>query len=165
MRPLADVVASPSGFDSLSNYVGQTEFPGWDCFLTQNRESSVLETCNFAEGLKALGGESDDVHVHRFGHWACGWWEALAVKQGTAAHTLAVEMEARLADYLVLDEEAFSQAEQEEADLIWRDCYDVPQRIAYIRQFRQQFEFHDWADLRACIRGDYFAGYASELIS
>ena len=164
MRSLTSVVERPSAFDSFANYAGQTDFAGWDCLLTRNRDSDVLTECNFAVALERLGGEGDDVQVYRFGHWACGWWEALAVRQGTAAHARATEIAERLADYPVLDDDAYSAAEQEAADQIWRDCYSPKERIAYIRRHRSQFEPNDWRDLRACVRGEYFGGYASELV-
>ena len=160
MRALEQVVASPSAFDSLSNYVGQSQFPGWDCLLIRNRDSDVLSECNFAVALEQLGGESDSVQIHRFGHWACGWWEALAVQQGTPAHATATAIAEQLEDYPVLDDDAFSEAEQIAADQIWANCYSPAERIKYIRDHRRRFEFHDWADMRSCVRGEYFAGYA-----
>ena len=54
--------------------------------------------------------------------------------------------------------------EQVAADETWKNCYDEKERIAYIRKFHYQFDFRDFADLLACVRGKYFAGYASELI-
>lgn len=38
------------------------------------------------------------------------------------------------------------------------------ERVEYIRKHRSQFEFRDFADMLGCVRGKYFAGYASELI-
>jgi hypothetical protein len=65
----------------------------------------------------------------------------------------------------VLNEEDYSEEEQEEAEVIWRECYQPQDRIAYIRKYRNQFDFSDFADLLGCVRGNYFAGYASELIN
>jgi hypothetical protein len=39
------------------------------------------------------------------------------------------------------------------------------ERIAYIRKHRSEFEFADLRDMLSCVRGNYFAGYASELIA
>lgn len=163
MESLYKVAASPTPFDSYANFMGHRPDQDWDCLLTQTRDSGPLERSNFASALRILGGESDDVIVHRYGHWGCGWWEALAVKQGTHAHETATEIDNALADYPVVDDEHHSQLEQEEADLIWRTCYDAKDRIAYIRAHRSQFEFSDWPTVRATVRGDYFTGYASEL--
>ena len=44
-------------------------------------------------------------------------------------------------------------------------AYDDASRLEYVRKYRDQFEFNDYADLIGCIRGRYFAGYASELLN
>lgn len=164
MKTLKDVVKNPSGWDSFANYIGPTEFGEFDCLLTQNRDSDVLQRSNFKSALKKLGGEGDNVEIHRFGHWACGWWEVLAVKRGTPQHAIALQIEEKMEDYPVVDDEDFSREEQDEAELVWRDCYSDRDRIEYIREHRSQFDFHSFADLLGCVRGRYFAGYASELI-
>ena len=38
-------------------------------------------------------------------------------------------------------------------------------RINYIRENRSQFEFYNFEDLMCCVRGEYFAGYANELLN
>jgi hypothetical protein len=131
----------------------------------QHRDSDALTRSNFICMLKALGGESDTVIVVCENHWAVGWVEWIAIHQDDEkALTIADEIDAALSDYPVLDEEHFSQLEQEEADQVWANCYNEKDRIAYIRKFRGQFDFHDWREVRAVVRGDYFIGYASELI-
>ena len=120
MQTLNQLVANPSGWDSLSNYSGETEFGAFDALLTQNRDSGKLTRSNFEVALKALGGESDNVEVHRFGHWACGWWEVIAVKRGTPEYRIAEDIEASLSDYPVLDDEHYSQLEWNEAGEFWQ---------------------------------------------
>lgn len=70
----------------------------------------------------------------------------------------------KLDGYPVLDEFDFSEREMTAANDIWRDCYRPKERVEYIRKHRSQFEFRDWLDMLGCVRGNYFAGYASELI-
>jgi hypothetical protein len=164
LRPLREIVSNPSGWDSLSNYLGDIPEPELLCVVTRNRDANCLTESNFACALRELGGEGENVEVHRFGHWACGWWEALAVRAGTPEADKAEGIAKRLADYPVLDEEDWSQREDEAAQGIWRDCYDTKERASYIRKNRDQFEFHSFSELRAVVRGDYFNGYASELI-
>lgn len=165
MKKLIEIVSRPSGFDSLSNYCGQTEFGDFHSLLTQNRDSDCLIRSNFRSALKELGGESENVVIHRFGHWSCGWWESLAVKSSTPEFAIAEKIESRLADYPVVDEDDFSELETNEANEVWRDCYRPKERVAYIRKHQSQFEFHGLADLLACVRGKFFAGYASELLN
>ncbi len=164
MRTLNQVVERPSALDSRANYIGQSDFPEWDCLLTQNRDSDCLSRSNFRSALKELGGESDNVEIHRFNHWACGWWEALAVKQNTDEHKIAMQIESRIENYPVVDENDYSELELSEANDIWRDCYNSKERVEYIRKHRSQFDFRDFQDLLGCVRGNYFAGYASELL-
>jgi len=164
LTPLRDVVKNPSGWDSLDNYAGMIPEPEWLCVLTRNRDSDELTESNWRCALEQLGGESDNVTIDRFGHWGCGWWEALSVKAGSPQHRIAQEIQSSLSDYPVLDEEDFCNLEQEEADRVWRDCYNDRERIEYIREHRDWFTFHSFADLLGNARGKYFAGYASELL-
>lgn len=80
MRTLRAVVERPSAIDSYANYMGERPEPEWYCLLTQTRDSGCLERSNFAVALEQLGGEGENVTIERYGHWACGWWEALAVR-------------------------------------------------------------------------------------
>ena len=61
--------------------------------------------------------------------------------------------------------DCLDKVESEEAERIWRDCYDASQRIEYIRDHSSQFEFRSFADMLSCVRGNHFAGYASELLA
>jgi hypothetical protein len=132
----------------------------------QHRDSDALTRSNFRVMLKALGGESDTVRVVREGHWAVGWVEWIAIHESDAKSLeIADELKASLEDYPVLSDDDFSELEMEEANEVWANCYDAAERVAYIRKFRSQFQFHDFGDLLGCVRGKYFAGYASELLA
>jgi hypothetical protein len=156
------------------SYMG-AEWPEYFYFLGQNRDSNALTRSNFRCGLAALeklpafspeDGETESRFVIREGHWACGWVEWVAIHNSDVeALKAADEMAAGLDSYPVLNESDFSDLEQEEADQTWQNCYDVKERLAYVRKFRNQFEFRDLGDVLACIRGKYFAGYASELLA
>ena len=86
----------------------------------RNRDSGPLEESNFHVALEHLGGESDDVEVHRFGHWGVGWFEILLVRPDSHTARLAEEIESALAEYGVLDETDFSQRETECAAESWQ---------------------------------------------
>lgn len=147
-----------------SNYAGEV-WPAYYVFLGQHRDSGALDRANFDAGLKAIGGESETVIVVRESHWAVGWVEWIAIHQDDEkALGEASDIVAGLEDYPVVNEELLSEYEQTEADETWKGCYCPSERIEYIRAHRSQFEFHDFADLLGCVRGKYFAGYASELI-
>jgi hypothetical protein len=160
-----------------SNYMG-AQWPDYYVFLGQNRDSDALTRSNFRSALKAIGGENcsyqnegqdneqSDVIVVRESHWACGWVEWIGIHKDAASIIAeAEEIESALESYPVVNEEDLSELESEEANETWANCYSPSERIAYIRDHRSQFEFHDFADLLGCVRGKYFAGYASELLS
>lgn len=147
------------------NYAGEV-YPGEYVAYFQHRDSDCLTRSNFTCMLARLGGESETVSVIRTGHWAVGWTESILINVDDETRCkLADDLLEKLSDYPVLNEDHFSELEQEEATETWKNCYDPKERIEYIREHRSQFEFHNFADLMACIRGRYFAGYASELIS
>lgn len=160
----------PSAFDSRSNFMAfdaeaLDSIEDWLVLpCSRNRDSDVLSESNFACALESLGGEGKDVQVHRFGHWACGWYEIIVVRPDTKAAEHAEEIEAALSDYPILDESDYSERETEEAQRVWENCYTTKGRIEYIRENRSQFDFHDWRDLMGCVRGKWFNGYASELL-
>ncbi len=166
------------------DYAGAT-WEGWySAGFGQSRDSDVLERSNFhvasTELLKLaedaprheisaeLLEQLDDclsVQVVRENHWAVGWVEWIAVHgSNAAALECARELCASANNYPPLDESHWSQMEHEEAGEVWAKCYSVSERIEYIRAHRSQFEFNGFADLIGCVRGKYFAGYASELI-
>jgi hypothetical protein len=153
----------------------------WYAFLGRTRDSKELTESNFETGLAAVravaskepvtdetgeDSDMDTVQVVRENHWACGWVEWIAIHESdTAALMEAERLLARLENYPVLDEEDWSRREQESAEQIWRDCYSAKERVKYIREHRSQFEFQSLADALGCVRGRYFAGYASELLN
>ena len=139
---------------------------GWFVGLSQHRDSDALDRSNFRAALEALSGESETVQVVREGHWAVGWIEWIAI-EGSDLQALRTqyEIEGSLQHYPVLDEMDFSEEEAEEANEVWMNCYDERERIEYVRDNPDQFYFSSWSDLRNVIRGEYFTGYASELIA
>ena len=151
------------GFNPVGEYV----------LYSRNRDSDALENSNYVSMFKHLReaaealGAPNSVYDWRASHWACGWVEYLMLKPDAPESLLieAAEILNALSDYPVFDENHFSETEQSEANEIWRECYSVRERADYIRQNAYQFEFHGFADMRACLAGEYFAGYASELIA
>src|SRR5262245_45003542 len=146
-------------------YMGEEWYEYYGSGVGQHRDSNALDRSNFRAMLQALGGESDTVIVVREGHWAVGWVEWIAIHESDVeALREADKQMSRLENYPILDEEDFSNEEMEEANEIWKNCYRPGERVEYIREHRSQFEFHSFTDLRAVVRGEYFNGYANELI-
>lgn len=134
-----------------------------DCLSRANWQSVLdsLKDCPVADDEL----DSGDWETHSFNHWACGWFKILIARPGSLAEKILREIEKRLENYPVLDDDALSTLESEEADTIWRDCYNDKERIDYMRRYRSQFEAQSLADLLGCARGKYFLGYSSELVN
>lgn len=95
----------------------------------QNRDSDCLSESNFAQALEALGGESNTIEVHRFRHWACGWFEIILAHPDCALDV--AEIACALDGYPILNEEDYSRREHEAADQAWQDfaCRDTAREI------------------------------------
>lgn len=169
------------------NYCGAQWPDYYGAGFGQSRDSDCLEESNFATVIAALKELPPFVHpanapdapaeiavdneiesrfVVRESHWAVGWVEWIAIHESdTAALKLCDGLRESADDYPVLDENDFSNREQEAANTIWRDCYSQAERVKYVRAHRSQFNFRGLRDALACLRGDYFAGYASEILN
>lgn len=107
---------APTGFDRKGAFLDDDRQSWIVVPVSQTRDSGPLDQSNFASALAMLGGESDDVEVHRFGHWGPGWFEVIIVNPANAALVkIAESIESSLADYPVLDDQDHSRRE-------W-DCY------------------------------------------
>lgn len=152
------------------NYYGEV-WPNYYVFLTRHRDSDLLTECNFdvaMERLKALP-HADEYEnsriIVREGHFAVGWIEWIAIHaDDTDAIQAAEEMEKKIETCCILDEDRYCEMESREADRVWKENYNTKERIQYIRDHDNQFEFQSFADMRQCIKGEYFSGYACELI-
>ena len=87
--------------------------------VTQTRDSLAFDQSNFASALALLGGESDTLEVHRFGHWGPGWFEIILVHPSRESEVKAIED--RLENYPILDEEDLSQRESDATDEYWQN--------------------------------------------
>lgn len=100
----------PTCFDSAGAFLDDRQ--DWlVCPVSRTRDSGPFNESNFEAALKILGGESEEVEVHRFGHWGPGWFEIIIVAPGSEAAKKAEEIEASLENYPVLDDEDLSRRE------------------------------------------------------
>lgn len=126
------------------NYFGDY-YPDYYVGPSISRDSGALEQTNFEAALELLGGEgsgevrnpnydpnekgSDEsgnlyqdetipaVRVERFNHWAVGWVEQIFVhKDAEDKVAILQDIEDKLSDYPVLDDDAFSAKEYEEIE-------------------------------------------------
>jgi hypothetical protein len=148
-----------------NSYFGETWSDYYSSRVGRSRDSDCLKRSNFDCMLSALGGETETVMIVRESHWAVGWVEWIAIHQDDVeALRIADDIQKRLKDYPVINDSHLSELESQEADDVWQKCYNVAERIKYIRNNREQFEFQSLQDMLACVRGEYFARYVSELI-
>lgn len=94
---------------------------------TLSRDSAVLEESNWYAQLEMLGGESETVEIHRFGHWACGWFEIVLVHPDRALEL--EDIEAALHNYPILDEMDLSEREIQAAARVWEDDLRLSERV------------------------------------
>lgn len=108
---------APTGFDHKGLNGDRLDRNEWfvgPCML--DRDSSLLAQSNWCAliAILATEGQTDggDYEVHRFGHWACGWFEIVLIRPGTAACAAAERVQDALCDYAVLDDSDFSEREE-----------------------------------------------------
>jgi hypothetical protein len=141
----------------------------WAIVYTSNRDSGALERSNARVIAAALAPFEDAVSCSH-GHWAVGHVDGYEIcvydARGniTEAFRAYAELALAIEEYPILDESDFSEEEETEANETWKHCYKPSTRLDYIREHREQFEFRSFADMLGSVRGNYFGGYASELI-
>lgn len=124
----------PTGFDSKGAFLPERQT--WlVCPVMQTRDSATLAQSNFAVALRELGGESDTVEVHRFGHWGPGWYEIILIMPDSPAAKIAEEIETGLENYPVLDEDHWSTLEYEKAAEYWEHC-SVRERVEWCQRYK-----------------------------
>lgn len=110
-----------TAFDSRENYAGEDLSHMLQLGVMRHRDADCLSESNFAVALERLGGESETVQVHRFGHWAFGWYELILIDPSDARAVAEGEaIERAIADYPLLDEEDFSRREWDKACHTWK---------------------------------------------
>ncbi len=123
----------PTGFD---RHIEVDDIEDYIVVCGRNRDSNILENCNFEEILKYFGGESEEVQVHRFGHWGCGWFELLLVSP--KQEDKAAEVIAGLENYPIWDDEAYSLACAAEAEDTWANA-SMRDRMYYCQRVGVSF--------------------------
>lgn len=109
----------PTGFDCAG--LGCEDQQDWLVApVAQNRDSDCLTRSNWevvTADIEKAG--PDDCQIHRFGHWANGWFEIMLVRPDSPAAKCAEEWEAALSDYPVASDDHFSDLEYTETLAYW----------------------------------------------
>jgi len=114
---------APTGFDLKGlNCKEQQDWLVAPC--GNNRDADLLTQANWESQLESLLELEDPEtwQVCRFSHWGSGWFEIILVQPGSKAEELCSKLEAKLADYPVLDEDHFSKVQWEDAVAIWEQA-------------------------------------------
>ena len=140
----------PTQFDSTG--LGLADQQSWLVApVSQTRDSGPLDRANFDATLRALGGESETIEVHRFGHWGPGWFEIIIINPTDDIRVKKAEgIETALSDYPIVDESLWSEYEYEECAQTWEHCYDASERLNYFR--RHSYHAQSLRDLLQAIR-------------
>jgi hypothetical protein len=83
----------------------------------------VLQRSNWnaqARMLNDVDPEGLDHEAHSFGHWACGHFDIVLVRPGSDCAKEAERIQDALAEYPVLDEADWSNAEHQEICEFWQ---------------------------------------------
>ena len=101
-------------FEPGETYFGGKLDAAWQVSIYQSCMGDILEACNFQVFLERLGGVCDTVQIHRVGFSGDGWYEFVAIHESdTVAIAKATEMLAQIVQYPILDDDRFSEAEDE----------------------------------------------------
>ncbi len=128
---------SPTGFDAKGAFLDDDRQDWLVLPVSQTRDSGPMAESNFQTALSIMGGESDTVEVHRFGHWGPGWFEIIIVDPKRRKE--ADEIESSLENYPVLDDMDLSERESEQATEDW-DNYG---RRDFEGAIQSNFEFSE----------------------
>jgi len=103
--------------------------------VSRTRDTGPYSESNFEVALKMLGGESDTVEIHRFGHWGPGWFEIIIVDPKSGATKIVQEIENSLDVYPILDESDWSDREMRAVCEYWENM-DICDRIELCKKAR-----------------------------
>ena len=143
------------------NYAGEIWPDYYRSGVGRSRDSDALERANFDAMLKRLGGESETVIVVRESHWAVGWVEWIAIHESDdKAIATASRIKSKLEDYPVVDEELYSEYEDEECSTVWSDCFNAKERAEYLRKHVHKahpvYGETVYSTLRAAVKGSWY---------
>ena len=128
---------SPTTFDIKGlNLPDQQDWLVLPVLVTRDTPEGSIDNSNFLvakERLTAIDPNQEDWERHSFNHWACGHFEILIARPGSACAQAGEEIESALQDYAILDEMDWSQREHEAMCESWK-ALSVRDRAELIRR-------------------------------
>jgi len=108
--------------------------PDYLVAYARHRDPDTLTESNWQQFQLALDHLVDDEWaIESSGHWVVGWVEYLIVQPHSEAQRIVEELLERLADYPILDEEHFSQLEDDNLNEFWQ-MIGLNERIQYLNE-------------------------------
>src|SRR5262245_1540254 len=117
---------APTGFDRKGAFLDDDQQDWLVVPVIRTRDSGPLEQSNFESAWALISDAAVldnelSADSHRFGHWGPGWFEIIIVRPGSHAAVAAEDIERRLEDYPVLNDDDFSEREYEQAVETWQN--------------------------------------------
>lgn len=123
---------APTSFDTKGAFLPERQ--DWLVApVSITRDSGPFSESNFSAAVQMLGGEGDNVEIHRFGHWGPGWFEIILVRPNTKEADIVQEIEDSLNDYALLDESDYSEREFTAVQESW-EWASMSQRVEDCRE-------------------------------
>lgn len=174
----ADAAGNWQRYDSFAWFGRPDDAEQWAVVYYSNRDSDLLDQSNGEVIRQTMEpfteGDDPDAVGERHSHWACGYVDGYSIRvygpdgEPTAAFAAWCDLQARMKDYPVLDEEEWSNREWEDTQ---SNLTEVGERVAR-NQDREvpdgwQSAVADWFDgsreyrheLEPC---DGFGGYPTD---
>lgn len=125
--------------DSYMGYNPEGEY----CIVSRHRDSSVLGISNYerikedVERLAESLNSRDSVYSWQASHWGVGWIEYLMLKEDSPQELkdFVSDILIGLDEYPVYDESDFSDREWNQAESVWKDCFNVRERVGLIKKY------------------------------
>ena len=114
-------------FESFGWHERPADAERWCVVYTHNRDSGSVDRANadsIAEVMQPFV-DRGTVTTEHHGHWACGWIDGYAIRVFTSKGRITrafrawCELQDRLDDYAILDEEKLSEVESEDESQSW----------------------------------------------
>lgn len=132
-------------WETPDSYAGHNPVGDYTIY-SRSRDSSIMENSNYelilwellglAEPFDKLRDDGEPyVYDFRAGHWACGWVEAIIIRQDAPKQIIerAQEIEAALADYPVYSDEDYYLEQMKEIHRYWNDI-NISERIYWLKE-------------------------------
>lgn len=123
----------PTWFDRKGAFLDDDRQDWFVLPVIRTRDSGPLEESNFSTALDIVGGEGDNVEVHRFGHWGPGWFEIIIINP--ILEQLGQKIEDSLENYPVLDDDDYSEREWDYATESWNSL-TIGERVELCKKYR-----------------------------